>query len=273
MNNRQESYRGDTQYGRGPQYDRRRNYAHEPEVNRGDYEMQNDASGRNSEDYGRRKFDERGGFRNYRSESDQPFSGDYSRDDYGSGENYRTGRSDNDERYQARWFNGGFSRSNMGHGFNQQEMDQRDRNAGMNIGRTGDYYPRNGGNAEQPRNEFGQSNSTRGQFAGRGPKGYRRSDERITEDVNEALYQDPDLDASEIEVKVENGVVTLSGTVTERHFKRLAEDIVERCSGVNDVHNQLRVQRQDDSEASQSRTSRTTNDWSQKNAESKITSH
>jgi len=79
--------------------------------------------------------------------------------------------------------------------------------------------------------------------AGKGPKGYRRSDERIQEDVSEALSQHHELDASEIEVKVNNGEVILSGSVTERQFKRMAEDIAERCPGVRDVRNDIRVQR------------------------------
>jgi len=57
------------------------------------------------------------------------------------------------------------------------------------------------------------------------------------------LKQDSDLDASEIEVKVQNGVVTLAGTVSERQFKRMAEDLAERCSGVKDVRNEIRMVR------------------------------
>jgi hypothetical protein len=51
------------------------------------------------------------------------------------------------------------------------------------------------------------------------------------------------LDATGIQVRVENGEVTLAGTVESRQAKRLAEDILESISGVKDVHNQLRVQR------------------------------
>ena len=40
---------------------------------------------------------------------------------------------------------------------------------------------------------------------GRGPKGDRCSDERIEEDINEQLARHPEIDASEIEVKVKNG--------------------------------------------------------------------
>jgi len=78
--------------------------------------------------------------------------------------------------------------------------------------------------------------------AGKGPKGYRRADARIEEDVNEALTRDPDVDASNIDVHVENGEVTLSGTVSDRRAKRRAEDDALACSGVHDVHNRLTVE-------------------------------
>jgi hypothetical protein len=81
----------------------------------------------------------------------------------------------------------------------------------------------------------------RGPHAGRGPKGYKRSDDRIREDVCERLSEHPYLDASEIEVKLQGGEVTLTGTIESRHAKRLAEDVVEQVSGVKEVHNQLRL--------------------------------
>lgn len=78
-------------------------------------------------------------------------------------------------------------------------------------------------------------------FAGRGPRNYQRSDDRIEEDVNESLTRHPGFDAGDVEVKVQNGEVTLTGTVDSRYDKRMAEDAAESCSGVRDVHNQLRV--------------------------------
>jgi hypothetical protein len=99
----------------------------------------------------------------------------------------------------------------------------------------------------QPEHQQGQATQSRESFAGRGPKGYRRSDERIEEDVNEALSQDPRIDATEIEVKVTNGEVTLSGTVDNRSIKRMAEDVAERCAGVHDVKNEIRDQREQES--------------------------
>jgi hypothetical protein len=80
-------------------------------------------------------------------------------------------------------------------------------------------------------------------FAGRGPKGYQRPDNRINEDVCDRLADAPDVDASEIEVTVKNGEVTLSGTVDDRQDKRRAEDLAETVSGVREVHNHLRVGR------------------------------
>ena len=80
-----------------------------------------------------------------------------------------------------------------------------------------------------------------GPYAGRGPKGYQRSDERIREDVCEHLTQHGQIDASEMEIKVSNRQVTLTGSVPTRSAKRMAEDVVEAVSGVTEVHNQLRI--------------------------------
>ena len=79
------------------------------------------------------------------------------------------------------------------------------------------------------------------QYRGRGPKGYRRSDERINEDVNDRLSDDYYLDASDIEVVVTNGELTLVGMVNSRADKRRAEDIAESVAGVTNVENRLRV--------------------------------
>jgi hypothetical protein len=80
-----------------------------------------------------------------------------------------------------------------------------------------------------------------GDQRGRGPKGYRRSDARIQEDVSDWLTDDAWIDASDIEIRVESGEVTLAGTVNSRRARRRAEDIAERVSGVTYVQNNLRV--------------------------------
>jgi osmotically-inducible protein OsmY len=78
---------------------------------------------------------------------------------------------------------------------------------------------------------------------GRGPKGYTRSDERIREDINDRLTDYDYIDASDIEVNVENGEVILTGLVENRYEKRMAEDIVEDVSGVRNVENRIRIKR------------------------------
>jgi BON domain len=86
----------------------------------------------------------------------------------------------------------------------------------------------------------------RSPYAGRGPKDYQRSDDRVREEICDCMTDDPMLDASEITVQVSNGEVTLSGTVPSRGQKRRAEDVAERISGVKDVTNQLRISREAD---------------------------
>jgi hypothetical protein len=49
-------------------------------------------------------------------------------------------------------------------------------------------------------------------------------DKKVTAEVHTVANQHPDIDASEIEVMVNSGEVTLTGSVDDRHQKRLAED-------------------------------------------------
>ena len=76
---------------------------------------------------------------------------------------------------------------------------------------------------------------------GVGPKGYKRSDERISEEVHERLTEDPWVDASNVHVEVKGGEVTLSGQVDNRESKHRAERLIEDISGVGHVQNNLRV--------------------------------
>jgi osmotically-inducible protein OsmY len=78
-------------------------------------------------------------------------------------------------------------------------------------------------------------------YSGRGPRGYQRSDDRIREDVCDRLTDDPRIDASDIEVNVKGGELTLSGSVRTRDEKRFAEDLAERLSGIREVNNNLKV--------------------------------
>jgi len=92
--------------------------------------------------------------------------------------------------------------------------------------------------------EYGQSYGREwatGMHTGRGPRSYQRSDERLHEEVCERMAHHPHLDATDIEVRVQNGEITLSGSVQDRWAKRWAEDVSEGIWGVKQVHNQIRV--------------------------------
>lgn len=78
-------------------------------------------------------------------------------------------------------------------------------------------------------------------YRGLGPKGYRRSDEKLREIVCERLTDDPAIDASDIDVEVKDGEIKLTGAVSDRRAKWYVEDIVEACSGTAEIDNRLRT--------------------------------
>ena len=91
--------------------------------------------------------------------------------------------------------------------------------------------------------DYADEDAVSGSLRGRGPRNYRRSDERIAELVNDALHDDDTLDASDVEVSVQAGDVTLAGAVPTRRQKHRAENLATRVAGVHDVDNRLRVRR------------------------------
>jgi osmotically-inducible protein OsmY len=66
-------------------------------------------------------------------------------------------------------------------------------------------------------------------------------DDRIRKNVSDRLVDDTDLDASDIEVGVNKGVVTLRGSVDSLWDKRRAEDITKSVPDVKGVNNKLRA--------------------------------
>jgi hypothetical protein len=73
-----------------------------------------------------------------------------------------------------------------------------------------------------------------------GPRGYQRCDARI-EDICDRLTRSGRLDVRDVEVRVENGVVTLEGSVPDRLQKYRVEDIADDVFGVRDLFNRLHV--------------------------------
>jgi osmotically-inducible protein OsmY len=66
-------------------------------------------------------------------------------------------------------------------------------------------------------------------------------DMRIRKNVTDRLGEDTDLDSSDIEVGVDDGAVTLSGSVDSLWDKRRAEDIAKSVPGIRGVNNKLRA--------------------------------
>ncbi len=78
------------------------------------------------------------------------------------------------------------------------------------------------------------------EFRGSEEKEEANSDERLGELVAQILRSESPSDASEIDVEVKDGVVSLTGTVNSLQSKHLIELSVENLSGVKDIFNHLR---------------------------------
>ncbi len=78
-----------------------------------------------------------------------------------------------------------------------------------------------------------------GSYRGKGPA--QQTDDQIKIAIERILTDDPWLDASGIQVNVQNGIAQLSGTVASRQAKRRAEELTDQIWGVRDVQNQLSI--------------------------------
>lgn len=185
--------------------------------------------------------------------------GSMGRDSRGMGEAYRDSQGISNQGYSGRGYGSSSSGQDYGRGggrgYGGMGQDRSgysdDYSSGMRQGAYSDPYQGNPGySSGSSMGSYGRDNdmgSGMTSHRGKGPKGYQRSDERLKEMVSEALEDEHGVDASDVEVKVENGEVTLTGTVQDRSQKRRAEDCAEGVRGIRDVHNQIRVKRNDGS--------------------------
>jgi len=192
-----------------------------------------------------------------RNDGDYERPSSYQGSNYGSG-SYGQSYGSNRDTYGSQ--RSGFS-GRYGQGSGYGSSQNRDSSSqgygsssyGQGYGSSMDYgsqqYGQHGNGSQSQR--WGSESSMQSK-AGKGPKGYRRSDERIKEEISDMLTSHPEIDPSEVEIKVSIGEVTLTGTASSRHEKRLIEDLASQVSGVSDVTNQLRVQQQQDSSCSSS---------------------
>ncbi|HYH37032.1 MAG TPA: BON domain-containing protein [Azospirillum sp.] len=221
-------YRGDMDrdrsYGRGMERarDRGAGYAHGMmddmrRYARGDYDRDRDDN--RTRDYGGRDY----GVRDYGSDMGSGYGEDRS---YG----YERDRSMGGRDYYG---SGSYGRSRG----EERDYGGRDDDRGF-MERAGDEVASWFGDEDAERRR--RMDEARG-HRGRGPRGYTRSDDRIREDVSDRLTDDPYVDASDIDISVSNGEVTLTGHVDHRSAKRRAEDLAEAVSGVTHVQNNVRV--------------------------------
>jgi hypothetical protein len=159
---------------------------------------------------------------------------DYGRSYRGSGQDYGQSYGRNYRGY-GQDYNRNYRRG-YGPDYGQDYWPRYGRNYGQNYGC--------GYGNENDYGYYGNSSWNRGRYSGMVPRGYQRSDERITEDVNDRLTWHGQIDATDVRVDVNGGVVTLNGSVNSRRKKRMAEDIAESVSRVMDVQNNLIVNNQ-----------------------------
>ncbi|WP_333821398.1 BON domain-containing protein [Ohtaekwangia sp.] len=161
-----------------------------------------------------------------RNQLNEPtYDRDFNTNYYGSERTWRGGS------YEGGYGNRGYN-TDSGHWHEQHDADH---NRGYGERYSGQY------SQHEPYGKYTSIYNTWGPHRGKGPKGYKRSDERIREDVSDRLTIDPHIDATDIEVTVTNGDVLLTGTVEDRYAKRHAEDIIAYISGVQNIENRIRV--------------------------------
>jgi osmotically-inducible protein OsmY len=123
-----------------------------------------------------------------------------------------------------------------------QRFERGGREAGDFFRRAGERVASWFGAEDQDRDR-GRGRDGGRDYRGMGPKGYKRADERISDEAHERLTDDPWVDATNVSISVSGGEITLAGTVESREAKHRAERCVEDISGVNHVQNNLRIDR------------------------------
>ncbi|MBX3387824.1 MAG: BON domain-containing protein [Phycisphaeraceae bacterium] len=220
--------------------------------NRGDYSGQYPMQGRYSEPYRNegQYYNQSGG--DYRDsgqsysgqysqgqqqrQSSSPYSGQYGQQGY-AGYQSRSHRQDDLDGYEN-----DYSGRPISGAYSTEQPRQNSGNSGINSGSwrsNNDAW--NGGSYELQHNQRGKA-----------PKNYRKSDDRVRDDVSERLVDDG-YDCSEVDVNCKDGIVTLSGECCDRDTKHGMERSASDVHGVKDVDNQLRMKHRDSSEDSGSK--------------------
>ena len=155
-------------------------------------------------------------------------AGSYGQSGYGQGGSYG----------QGGYGQSGYGQSGYGQG--RERLGQGSYGQGR-----GDYGQGYGGGSYGSgygdQNRYGQTMRSDRERIGRPPRNYKRSDERIREDICEAIVRANDIDAGEVDIQVVSSEVTLSGIVDDRDDKRRIQDLAQDVPGVSEVNNHLRT--------------------------------
>jgi osmotically-inducible protein OsmY len=191
-----------------------------------------------SYDQGRNQGGSRGRYSGY---------GDFGRGNYGGEDRYAQGGYGQTGYGQPGGYPSNYNQewSGYGQGTGRGASDEYSRNRGAQQsgpgrqGFSGQGWSEPYGEGQQ----YGYGGAGQGTHRGKGPKNFQRSDERIKELICERLTDDPDVDASDVTINVQGGMITLEGTVDSRQTKMKVEDIADQF-GSHEVQNNLRVQKQ-----------------------------
>ncbi len=77
------------------------------------------------------------------------------------------------------------------------------------------------------------------------PRGEHISDARIKEQIQKLMQESPELEAGNIRVDVEDGIVTFSGNAESWEAKRAADKIADIAFGVRNISNNINVVKQE----------------------------
>ncbi|MEC9372801.1 MAG: BON domain-containing protein [Planctomycetota bacterium] len=133
---------------------------------------------------------------------------------------------------------GGYRRADFG------EFGGRFGGDEFSQGRSGQEHSASqfGGQGEYGARDSASRSGVRQRY-GKAPKNYKRTEERIREEVCERIMQDSECDASDVDIQVKGNEVSLEGSVPDRWMKRRIEDIAEEVMGVEEVENRIRVKK------------------------------
>jgi osmotically-inducible protein OsmY len=68
---------------------------------------------------------------------------------------------------------------------------------------------------------------------------YNPTDEELSEELCELLFNEPNIDASHIDLEVQDGLVNIKGSAPNLKMKQLAEKVIQSFPGVNQVINSI----------------------------------